>query len=153
MKLVEYNSSHESMIENYYVKDDTYTGLPEKAVKIAALQDKYHPVLCIESDVLVTFFVLDGGDDKYTYTDQKDTLLLRSFSTDSRHLRKGYARKSLELLKAFVQENYSGIHEVILGVNLKNTPAVNLYQDCGFHDTRRTFDGAKGTQKILRMKI
>lgn len=153
MKLVEYQPAFYPLIKNYYIEDDTYTGSPLDAVNISTKAPEYHSILCIEDDVLVTFFVLDAGEDKYKYTTFKNSLLLRRFSTDSRHIRKGYAKKSLNQLRNFIHHHYPEYESVVLGVNERNTPAIRLYENSGFEDTGRRFKGAKGYQKILVMKI
>jgi ribosomal protein S18 acetylase RimI-like enzyme len=153
MKLTEYHPSFASMVENYYIADTTYTGRPAEAVIISRDQPDYHSILCIEQEQLVTFFVLDGGADKYKYTNNPNSFLLRSFSTDTRQTRKGYGKMTLTELPYFVKHHYPHINEIVLGVNEKNTPAIRLYENNGFHDTLQVFKGRLGNQKILSMNV
>lgn len=153
MRLTEYQPSFASMVENYYIADTTYTGRPQEAVIISRDQPDYHSILCIEEEELVTFFVLDGGADKHKYTNNPNSFLLRSFSTDTRHTRKGYGKMTLKHLPHFVKQHYPDTREIVLGVNEKNTPAIRLYENNGFHDTLRTFKGTLGNQKILSMDV
>lgn len=128
-------------------------------MQISKEHPEYHSILCIDNEQLVTFFVLDNGKDKYKYTNRSDSILLRSFSTDSRHTRKGYAKECLKLLPQFIKMNYPDISEVVLGVNEKNPAAIQLYENCGFHDTfkkyysEKSYQKHKGYQKILAMKL
>lgn len=153
MQLLEYNPAYSKFIKDYYLEDLTYTGTPMEAVEKSEKNKEYHSILCIEAGNLVTFFVLDYGEDKYKYTDEKNIFLLRSFSTDSRFKRKGYAKRSLQLLRKFVKKEYPFISKIVLGVNEKNEPAINLYKNAGFYDTSKKYKGAKGFQKILALDV
>ena len=86
MRLVPYDPSFQGYIENYYVEDLSYTGLPKDILK--NVKETFFPVLCFEKNQLVCFFILDSGKDKFQYTKDKDSLLLRAFSTDSLQTKK-----------------------------------------------------------------
>ncbi len=113
----------------------------------------FHPILSFSNDTLVTFLVLDEGKEKMTYTTNRHALLLRSFSTDSRYLKKGYAMNTLLLLNNFVKNQYPHIDEIILAVNQKNIPAQALYLKAGFIDTGKRIKGIKGELMILTKEI
>lgn len=120
---------------------------------LANKQESYSPILCIEHNQLVCFFVLDSGDDRVLYTNNRDSLLLRGFSTDSHHTKKGYATTALKHLPVFVRTHFPNITHVYLGVNVKNELAGHLYEKVGFVDTKRIFEGPKGSQRILKLTI
>ena len=107
----------------------------------------------IENDKIVCFFVLDSGTDKFKYSDNSRSLLLRAFSTDSRETRKGYARQSLLLLPKFLKTNYPTYNEIVLGVNEYNQVVTYLYANLNFVDTKTRFLGKKGYQKIMSFKV
>lgn len=151
MRLVPYDPSFQSYIENYYVEDLSYTGLPKDILHNS--KETFFPVLCFEKDQLVCFFILDSGKDKFQYTKDKNSLLLRAFSTDSYHTKKGYATSALNQLSFFVREHFPSITNVCLGVNEKNKLAIHLYEKVGFENTHKTFNGPKGVQKILILKV
>lgn len=98
MKLIEYIEKEKNNIQNYSLTEEmkVYTGTPQESVLISKVQPEYHSILSYSDNHLVTFFVLDGGEDKYLYTEKAQAMLLRSFSTDSRYLRQGHATKTLK---------------------------------------------------------
>ena len=98
---------------------------------------------------LVTFFVLDAGPQKADYTDENDALLLRSFSTDARFLRRGYAKEALRLLPNFVKTHFPATKQIVLAVNKKNSAAKKLYYSVGFVDSGEEKMGPKGPQHLL----
>ncbi len=77
---------------------------------------------------LLVFFALQTGDRVQEFTENENALLLTSFSINHNRQRKGYAKKSLALLQAFVQRYFPMKNEVVLAVNEKNIPAQNLYE-------------------------
>jgi RimJ/RimL family protein N-acetyltransferase len=77
--------------------------------------------------------------------------LIRSFSTDSRETRKGYATKSLRALIPFIKSNFEGVEEVVLGVNEKNPNAYQMYLKAGFTDTKKKYLGPRGYQHVLKI--
>lgn len=151
IELKVYTPSFQEHIKNYYVADLSYTASPQTV--LANLKSSYAPILCFDKEQLVCFFVLDNGDDRLNYTKNQNSLLLRAFSTDSNHLKKGYATASLQLLSDFVRNYFPDTTHVYLGVNLKNKFAIRLYEKVGFVDTTRIFTGPKGPQKILKLAI
>lgn len=151
MRLVPYDPSFQGYIENYYVEDLSYTGLPKDILK--NVKETFFPVLCFEKNQLVCFFILDSGEDKFQYTKDKDSLLLRAFSTDSLQTKKGYATSALNQLPFFVRKHFPSVNNIYLGVNKKNELAIHLYEKVGFENTHKTFNGPKGIQKILILKV
>lgn len=151
MKLVIYENKFKNHIDNYRLDDNTYTGVPKEIIRLE--KNTYFPILCFEQSKLVSFFVLDEGEDKYKYTSEQNSLLLRSFSTDSNELRKGYALKSLFLLKDFTKLHFPNIKKIVLGVNEMNDIAIKLYLKAGFKNTGKYFLGSKGLQNILELTI
>ncbi|MBC2262711.1 GNAT family N-acetyltransferase [Listeria sp. FSL L7-0091] len=151
MELSLWNPSFQASIENYFLEDLTYTALPKDVLQ--NMPKTYFPVLCFEKKQVVCFFVLDQGRDKFKYTKNVNSLLLRAFSTNSAETRKGYATLALKLLPSFTKNHFPSVTNIILGVNKKNQPAIHLYEKAGFKNTNRTFLGPKGPQKILALSI
>ncbi|OFI46208.1 hypothetical protein BG262_04120 [Floricoccus penangensis] len=150
MKLKLYDDSDFFKVSDYFLKDAYYTAHPIDTIKISVDNRKYHPVLSLDSDDnLVCFFVLDEGSDKFKYTEENDSLLLRAFSTDSKYLRKGYATKTIESLAEFVKKEFPEVKQVVLGVNEKNLSAISLYLKTEFKDSGVKYLGKKGYQKVL----
>ena len=151
MKLIPYNQSFQTNIENYHLIDLSYTALPKEILKDSS--DNFFPVLCFEKDQLVCFFILDSGKDKFNYTNDTDSLLLRAFSTDSFQTKKGFATSALKKLPAFAKRTFPSVNGIYLGVNIKNELAIHLYESVGFKDTKRTFNGPKGIQRIFTLSL
>lgn len=151
MKLVILQPSHEALIQNYQLDNLTFSSLPETV--IMNRQAHYNPILGMVEGKLVCFFILDEGEDRQYYSQNPNSLLLRAFSTDSREVRKGYARQSLQLLPDFIKVHFPHINEVVLGVNERNEPAAKLYLKAGFIDTKRKYLGPKGYQRIFSLSL
>lgn len=153
MKLVEYTARYKPLIDNYHLADDTFSRRPQESL-LQTYQDKeFHRILAFNNNDLVTFFILDEGKDKYNYTNQSDSLLLRSFSTDSRYTRKGFALQTLKQLPGFVQEKFPHIRTIVLGVNERNVQAIQLYKKAHFTDTGKKYFGKKDWQLIFELPI
>ncbi|NGP46406.1 GNAT family N-acetyltransferase [Bacillaceae bacterium SIJ1] len=65
----------------------------------------------------------------------------------------GFATKGLQLLPGFMHTHFPEVNEVVLGVNQKNHPAIQLYRKVGFIDRGEVFAGPKGPQHILHLPI
>lgn len=155
MLLTEYQDTFDKLINHYFLTEDMtyYTSLPKECVKKSKITSTFHSILAISNDELVTFLVLDEGDDKLNYTKNTNALLLRSFSTDSRQTKKGFAKKTLLLLPDFVKQNFPHVNEIVLAVNEKNTIAEKLYLQTGFIDSHLRIMGPKGKQKVLKQVV
>ncbi|KAA8446627.1 GNAT family N-acetyltransferase [Weissella paramesenteroides] len=153
MKLIQYSEPYAQQIANYVLKNDYYSRHPQTAIKLAKKSKDSFPVLSFSNDTLVSFFTLDTGTEKANYTKQENTILLKSFSTDSRYTGKGFASKTLNALPDFMKKTFPKIKSVILGVNQNNLPAINLYKKCGFQDTGRKYLGEKGYQLIFVLPL
>ncbi|GEQ48788.1 GNAT family N-acetyltransferase [Tetragenococcus koreensis] len=153
MRLIEYTAKYKDYLDNYYLADDTFSRSPQESLLQTQRGKEFHRILAFNQDDLVTFFILDEGKDKYDYIDRADSLLLRSFSTDSRYTKKGFALQALKELPAFVQKKFPHIGTIVLGVNEENTKAIQLYKKSHFTDTGRKYKGRKGWQLIFELPI
>ncbi|MCI1218098.1 MAG: GNAT family protein [Bifidobacterium crudilactis] len=154
VNLLPYNPTFEEALGSYQLSDLSFTGTPEHAIRVSRISDGYHPVLLVTGrGEIPTFLVLDYGDDKYRYTIRSDSMLIRSFSTDDRFHRRGFAHLALTLLPDYVHAAYENIHELVLGVNAANHPAQKLYEGSGFVKLPETYQGPKGEQLIYHQVI
>lgn len=153
MELKFYDESYQQEVLDYQLADLSFTALPSECLKESQKRIDYRPVLCLENNKIVCFFVLDSGNDKFNYCDNSKALLLRAFSTDSRETRKGYARESLLLLPKFLETHYPTCDEIVLGVNEGNLVAAELYAKVNFVDTKNRFLGPRGYQKIMSLQV
>jgi ribosomal protein S18 acetylase RimI-like enzyme len=151
--LVLYSDMFKSAIDHYVIREIQFTGAPQEAVKLSERDKQRHPVLVLADDDVVGFFVLHEGDGPKKYTDHPHTLLLRTFSIDSRYQGQGYGSCAIALLDEFVNRLFPSAEEIVLGVNHNNVPAQKLYLHHGFTDTGRRVIGIHGEQWVLSRTV
>lgn len=155
MKLIEYNTAYYHQLEDYQLSEAQlqFTGAPLE--NLHRQQGKRnHPLLLLnDCDEIVTYFGLQEEHEYHEYYPNQQTCLMRSYSTDLRHLRKGYGKASLALLRDFMHEKYPDIETIILAVNEKNQAAQKLYEYGGFIDSGRRVTGKKGKLIILELTL
>ena len=142
MKIRFYRSSDREALQSYQLTDLRFTSHPKEAV--ADLANRY-AILGLVEDQIVTFLILDAGEEKYTYGGQPDILLLRSFSTDEDFQMRGYGSQTLNLLPMY--------KSIILGVNERNKVASYLYRETGFSKQPQRILGPAGWQEVYELKI
>src|SRR6476660_1543258 len=105
MQLYLYEESYKHLIEQYQLTEEQlrFTGKPTDCIELSNEDVDRHSILAIEDGKLVTFFVLHRNEGVKPYTDNKNSILIRSFSTDFRHQGNGYAKKALLLVPDFVK--------------------------------------------------
>ena len=150
MKIRFYRSSDRDALQSYQLTDLRFTSHPKKAV--ADLKNRY-AILGLVENQIVTFLILDAGEEKYTYGGQPDSLLLRSFSTDEGFQMRGYGSETLKLLPDFIREHLPMYKSIILGVNERNQVASYLYRESGFSKQPRRILGPAGWQEVYELKI
>jgi len=101
----------------------------------------------------VGFFSLDVSDDRFLYTDNKKSILLRAFSIMPHFQGKGIAKSALLLLPDFIKEQYPDLNEIVFGVNFENENAYQLYLKTGYLNTGKTYQGPKGPQHSMSQKL
>ncbi|EKU50445.1 GNAT family N-acetyltransferase [Staphylococcus massiliensis] len=153
MHLESYNENFSKILQDYYLKDPTYTALPKDVIALERVGQSLLPILLIDNEVIVSFCALDQSDDKFQFTDNENSILLRSFSTDSRYEGRGYAKELIKRVISYVKQAFPHVDEVVLGVNVKNHSAKHLYVKCGFEDTGRYVLGEVGYQHVYRLKL
>lgn len=151
MKLHFYQPEHAKLIEAYTLTEEQlqFTGNPKDSIEFSQLETNHYPILTLNNEQLVTFFALHTCEGVKPYSANANAILIRTFSTDFYHQRKGYARKALSLVPAFVTEHFSGIDEVVLAVNARNKSAQALYTQCGFVDEGVRAMGLRGELIVL----
>jgi RimJ/RimL family protein N-acetyltransferase len=134
--------------------------LPEEQARFTALpiegleaDEGRHPIVILNGQEPVGFFVLHTSDRVKNYTDNPKAILLTALSINHAEQSKGYAKQAMIQLKNFVQHQFPGYNEVILAVNHKNIPAQKLYEKAGFLDTGRRREGINGEQFIYALKV
>lgn len=106
MKIRFYRSSDRKALQSYHLTDLRFTNHPSQAV--ADLENRY-AILGLAEHQIVTFLILDAGEEKFTYGGQPDSLLLRSFSTDEDFRMRGYGSQTLKLLTDFIRRAFAHV--------------------------------------------
>ena len=150
MKVRFYRSSDREALQSYHLTDLRFTSHPSQAV--VDLKNRY-AILGLEEHQIVTFLILDAGEEKYTYGGQPDGLLLRNFSTDEGFQMRGYGSQSLKLLPDFIREHLPIYKSIILGVNERNQVSSYLYRENGFSKQPQRILGPAGWQEVYELKI
>ena len=151
MRLAKYEERLKEKVEHYVLTEEQlqFTSTPRASIELSQKDVDRYPIVVMDDDELVTFFVLHENDGVKPFSDNPQALLLRSFSTEYSQQGKGYATKTLVQLPAFVRENFPKVNQVILGVNVNNKVAQSLYEKCGFVDEGKRTMGNKGQLIIM----
>ena len=155
VELVEYTDSYDEHLLNYHLPEEQlqFTSMPLKKINDTYASNTAKYVLILENGVPVGFFALEDGEKLLKYSTNANARLLTSFSIDSRNQGKGLAKIGLQLLPEFVSRHLPGTDEIVLGVNQRNTPAYHLYLKTGFVDENEFYEGQKGPQHILHLRV
>ncbi|MED1510856.1 GNAT family N-acetyltransferase [Bacillus proteolyticus] len=156
IQLVPYKEQYKERIESFSLPSEQvrFTANPGELLEKAKNDRTKNVVVILDfSGVPVGVFALQTGDRVQEFTENKDAILLTSFSINHNKQRKGYSKKSLTLLREFVKYYYPIKNEVILAVNEKNIPAQKLYEKVGFQDKGFRRMGPIGQQFILHLPI
>ncbi|MED0989620.1 GNAT family N-acetyltransferase [Bacillus nitratireducens] len=156
IQLVPYKEQYKEIIQSFTLPSEQvqFTTNPGELLEKAKNDRTKNVVVILDySGVPVGVFALQTGDRVQEFTENKDAILLTSFSVNHNKQRKGYSKKSLALLQEFVKCYYPIKNEVILAVNEKNIPAQKLYEKVGFQDKGFRRMGPIGQQIIMHLPI
>lgn len=151
MELCFYNEQFKEAVEQYQIteKQLQFTGSPIESINLVNVDSDRYAILAMEGGNLVTFFNLHKRDGVKPYSNNPNAILLRTFSTDTRYLGKGYAKEALKLLPDFIKQHFANITEIVLAVNHQNEVAQILYKKCGYVDEGERRIGSKGELIIM----
>lgn len=155
IELVAYEEKYRTTFEQYPLSEEhlTFTAHPLELLKRSARTSTYTPVVILENEKVVGFFVLDTGNDKFNYTDYQDSILLRGYSIHPNYQGRGLAKSSMTLIPPYIKEHFPQVNQVVLGVNEDNKAAQSLYIKAGFIDEERAFIGRSGVQIAMCLKL
>ncbi|MFF1991786.1 GNAT family N-acetyltransferase [Bacillus mycoides] len=156
IQLVPYKEQYKEILQSFTLPSEQvqFTANPGELLEKAKNDRTKNVVVILDyNGVPVGVFILQTGDRVQEFTENKDAILLTSFSINHNKQNKGYAKKSLALLQDFVKYYYPVKNEVILAVNEKNIPAQKLYEKVGFQDKGFRRMGPIGQQFILHLPI
>jgi ribosomal-protein-alanine N-acetyltransferase len=90
-------------------------------------------------------------DLELTFKGLRKKSVIYSIATDNQFRGKGYARKLLE--ESIKEMKINGIYSILLYVNVKNTPAINLYEKMGFQIINKKKDICGQSEKCYLMEL
>ncbi len=156
LALIPYDPSHFAAL-NYRLNDEQaqFTMSIEACIhQRKDLEDAGKSIIVVMlGETPIGFFILDQGTDKLQLTANGNAVLIRSYSIHPGYQGRGYGKKVMELLTGYVQEQYPGVNELVLSVNLDNEHARRVYLKAGFSDTGRQITGIRGPQYVLSKQI
>ncbi|WP_057913627.1 GNAT family N-acetyltransferase [Peribacillus muralis] len=126
-------------------EQEKFTALPTKMLEITK---ERHPIVILNHNEPVGFFVLHSSDRVKDYTNNPKAMLLTALSINHSHQGRGFAYNGMKKIQSFVNQQFSNCDEIILAVNHKNVPAQKLYEKVGFKDTGTRKIGKIGEQYI-----
>lgn len=152
MVLRSYVKTDLPMLQCYELHEEqkSFTKMPLESLEICNNDLLRHPVVLEEDGEIVTFFVLHEKDGVAEYSVAEDAILLRSFSTNVKHQRKGYAKKALQMLPSYLHKHFPYITTIYLTVYLTNNSAKKLYEKIGFVDTGAREEGRSGEAIVMK---
>lgn len=137
-----------------YTLDETqslFTATAEQALeRIKEREDDLaHPITIFHGEKPAGFFVLDFGEDKFDLTDNKNSVLLRSFSINPQLQGKGIGKSAMLKLDNFVKEHFRECNEIVLAVNEKNSSAYHIYLKTNYLYDGKSRIGRSGPQYLM----
>ncbi|WNB91139.1 GNAT family protein [Bacillus sp. NEB1478] len=150
-----FEESDDKAISNYCLPSEQaiFTSLPTFVVETFREDSFNQPYMIFSGEDLVGCFVLYCDKSGNIYTENESAILLKSFSIDSRHQKKGYALQSLQSLPDLVKNHFPDKDEILLTVHNMNIPAINLYKKAGFLDKGLAYEGEYGTELIYHYEL
>lgn len=155
VELRQYKEDDLEVLDKYVLspQQQTYTSMPRQWMQ-HIFKEQILPVTIWYGEEAAGFFVLDVGNDRFNYSENEKSVLLRALSVNPNLQGKGIGTQAMMQVSAFAKENFPTCNEIIFGVNENNTAAYQLYLKCGFEDTGNKYLGGKnGPQFIMRKKI
>lgn len=150
-----YKEAYKAKLSDYHLSDEQsrYAPIPLKALQMCQEDETRHPIVIFYNGVPAGFFVLHGWEGVRTYSNNRDAILIRGYSINTKYQGKSIAKKSLLELNLFVRSNFPNVNEIILAVNHKNTIAQHVYKKSGFIDKGKRVIGIKGELLIFHKAI
>lgn len=135
MKLIRSTHYHEDLLEQFELTEEQlkFVKSPEVNINVAKEDTNRTPIFGLnEEGIPVVFFVLHEHSEFESKFEVDNSIYLRSFSTDNRHLRQGYAKQALIALPEFIMSNFPHIKYITLLVDVPDIVAHDMYLKLGF---------------------
>ena len=147
-----YSSEYQPALNAFLLPPEQaqFTSHPNQYVNVTEGQ---YRIVVLNDDEPVGFFLLHATESVKEYSDHQHAMLLTAFSINQKHQGKGFAKRSLNLLRDFIATEFPDCHEIVLAVNHKNIPAQKLYGKVGFKHTGRLKSGPIGEQSIMYLAL
>lgn len=156
IKIVAYQPQHFTALTSYALdeKQSQFSQTPQQILNNRDIMEKKErfQYTVLFRNRPAGFFSLDFSSDRFVYSNETDTVLLRSFSVNPHFQGKGIAKSVMRQLPYFVKMNFPETNKIVFGVNLKNEHAYQLYLKTGYLDSGHLYKGLKGMQHIMYRK-
>jgi RimJ/RimL family protein N-acetyltransferase len=130
-----------------------FTSIPSEVLETFQSDIFNQPFVIYCDQQLVGWFALYTDGIGNIYTNNKEAILLKSFSIDARFQKRGFGLNSLKLLPNIVKQQYRDKNEIILTVHETNHAAISLYKKAGFIHEGENYEGEYGIERIFRMGL
>ncbi|WP_337084643.1 GNAT family N-acetyltransferase [Elizabethkingia anophelis] len=156
-EIVPYNDEHYEALTSY-ILDETqsqFSLVPREILDNSEIMEnkgRFQYTILHESNV-AGFFSLDFSADLQNYSDSANAVLLRALSMNPEFQGKGIAKSAMIMLPDFVKKHFPGVEKIVFGVNVTNENAYKLYLKTGYLDSGKIYEGVKGPQHIMLMKL
>ncbi|WP_414054404.1 GNAT family N-acetyltransferase [Macrococcus equi] len=135
MKLIPYTDNFQYDINQFELTEEQlkFVKSPKENLEVAKNDANRQPVFGINKEgIPVVFFVLHLHSEFEHEFGVKNSIYVRSFSTNNRYTKRGYAKQALQLMPAFIHQHYDNIDYITLLVDLPNEIAREMYIKQGF---------------------
>lgn len=155
MKLIPLSDNNMVYLEQFELTEAQlkFVKSPKKNVEVAKADNNRTPIFGLnENDEPVVFFVLHEHSEYEHAFDVENSIYVRSFATDYRHLRKGYAKQALSAFSEFIRHHFPHIEYITLLVDIPNTAAKEMYLKLGF-EQGKCIEGERYPAYCMMKKI
>ena len=142
-----------SMLESYLLEEHQYADMPIKAMTNSLHETEKHPILILNENGLVGFFILQKNKLIDNVSIGKNCLFLKDHSIDERFQEKGFGKLSIEALPEYIRTHFNGVNEIILAIDYDNLSGQMLYLKTGFKDTKKRYKEKNRSGFIYSKKI
>jgi RimJ/RimL family protein N-acetyltransferase len=155
IQLVYYEEKYKAQLFDFQLPPDQhqFTGLPREVLDLSIEDNNRYPIVIINGEEAVGFFVLHQGMDISPFSTNPQAILLRALSINILHQGKGYGKEAMKLVPLFVKRNFPQVNEIVLAVNERNIGAKKMYDSVGFIDQGEKRMGEIGLQYLLHYDL
>ncbi|WP_413376586.1 GNAT family N-acetyltransferase [Paenibacillus taichungensis] len=155
ISLAPYNEKYDQDLANFSLSDEQvqFTAMPAEVIEEALQNPNKYPVLILNDETPVGFFILHKNSEYVEERDTSRTILVRALSITLEHQGNGFALAAMRELPTLVKQLDPKVNEIILAVNEGNIAAQKLYLKAGFLNMGERKMGINGLQLILQYRM